>query len=318
MAYYSGSAVGFEALRAAIFGACIDNGWSLAGDILSKGSAFVRLYITESATTSEGAGLIAQGGTGESGGELIGGTDVRPRIGLPGLPGAVPAIVWPVEYNIHLFTEPEEVYCIIRTSVDRFFYLAFGISDVPGVGGTGLWVSGSSYRGYSSSVAAGWSSAPESGFEFYYAIGEGCPCPFWRIQGGAGLQYASDVIHVGLDSVGWASPSTAVVQSVGSVNASLAAAPHIARSPSPWNQDSPLIPIQAYLQRASSKRSLVLDLRNARYLRINNYAPGQLISLGTDTWKIYPFYQKNSSQPDGGIVISHTGTLGWAIRYDGP
>ena len=104
---------------------------------------------------------------------------------------------------------------------------------------------------------------------------------------------------------------------VNSVHAIGSAAPHIERSPSAWNGESPLLPIQAYVWRASAKCSLVVDMRHARYLRIDNYEPGQIITLGGDSWKVYPFYRKASSARNGGIGIDHTGTFGWAIRYDG-
>lgn len=317
MAYYSGSSNDFTALRTAIFSACVANGWTLSSDILSKGSAFVRLYISAMATSAEGIGLIAQGGTGESEGALVGGTDIRPRIGLPGLAGSVPAIDWPIEYFIHVHTAPDEIYCVIRTSVDRYFYVAFGVSDIPDIGGTGLWVSGTSYRGYASGTVTSWTTGVDYGTEFYGAQGEGCPAPFWSTLGGSQAQYKSDVMNIGLDSVGWAGRSISNIPSVGSINASLAAAPHVVRSPSAWNQDSPLLPIQVYLCRASSKLSLVLDVRHARYLRIDNYEPEQVITLGSDSWKVYPFQQKNAAVRDGGNKVSHTGTLGWAIRYDG-
>ena len=67
-----------------------------------------------------------------------------------------------------------------------------------------------------------------------------------------------------------------------------------------------------------NKVRLVLEVRNARYMRIGNNDPEQVITLGPDRWKVFPFLRKNASVPDGGSVIDHSGTFGWAIRYDGP
>ena len=60
------------------------------------------------------------------------------------------------------------------------------------------------------------------------------------------------------------------------------------------------------------------DLAHCRFLRIDNYQPGDIIPLGPDRWKVAPWYRKNTAQRDGGSNIQHTGTFGWAIRYDGP
>jgi len=61
-----------------------------------------------------------------------------------------------------------------------------------------------------------------------------------------------------------------------------------------------------------------VDLQNARTLRVDNYDPGQIITLGDDQWRIYPFYRKNADQRDGTTSSGgdHSGTMGWAIRYD--
>ena len=89
-------------------------------------------------------------------------------------------------------------------------------------------------------------------------------------------------------------------------------------SPSAWNGESVLVPIQVITSRPSNLWSLVGELTHARYVRLDNLEPGQLITLGPDRWKVYPFYRKDATARDGGDGIDHTGTLGWAIRYDGP
>lgn len=133
----------------------------------------------------------------------------------------------------------------------------------------------------------------------------------------------SSAICSGLDGVLWPYP-VALDNSFAAINTyhgNVPAAPHLSRSPSAWNQESPLLPIQCTLVRASSKVSLVADIRNARYLRVDNHSPEQIIELGPDRWKIYPFYRKNTSARDGSVApvgTDHTGTFGWAIRYDGP
>jgi hypothetical protein len=85
-----------------------------------------------------------------------------------------------------------------------------------------------------------------------------------------------------------------------------------------------LLPLRAWKERTPYKSSLVADLANARLLRIDNITPGDILTIGTDKWKAYPWYRKNVSARDGSgnqgsaYNINHTGTFGWAIRYEGP
>jgi len=321
MAYYTGAANNFGDLQTALLTACTANGWTLADGILSKGLAFVRPYISSTLTITEGPGLLIEGGTGKSGSTLSGAAAIKPRLGVPGASVLYAPIVWPATYHLLVFTDPVEVYLVLNFNVMYHYWLAFGVSNTPGLSGTGLWLSGSTSRGYRTSPAAsnGFAITPTSGrygFSMDSVPANISAAPFWSTESGAGDNAHPDTIHTGLDGTGWSTGADGREQ--GSFNAILAAGPLVGRSPSRWNSDSPLIPIKGYLGRPSSKFSLVLDLQNARYIRLDTYEPGDLITLGEDRWKVFPFYLKNSGLPDGGQGIAHTGTFGWAIRYTGP
>lgn len=88
--------------------------------------------------------------------------------------------------------------------------------------------------------------------------------------------------------------------------------------PNRWNSEAVLLPIRGWKVRPENKITLTLDLEHARWTRVDNYEPGQLISIGPDRWKIFPCYRKNAAARDGGTGIDHSGTLGWAVRYEGP
>ena len=81
-----------------------------------------------------------------------------------------------------------------------------------------------------------------------------------------------------------------------------------------------LLPLRCYKERPSYKSSLIADLANARLVRINNLAPGDIVTLGAEKWKTFPWYRKDLSYPNGGVTgnYNHSGTFGWAIRYQGP
>lgn len=330
MAHYAGSANDIGELLTALRNACIAEGWTLTGNVLSKGTAFVQVEdITIDANTPRS--LMITGGTGLSGSTLLQPSAVTPRMGRGHNNAA--AYVWPMTYHIHIHTDPDEVYFIANWSVEYFMWMAFGLSDVPGLAGTGLWLTANAMRRYNSGplepISYSYEIRPNSGGSgpnvnsFYRNTG-----PFWRTyarnsSGAVALYgpYYQDAVHTGLNSLGadgWAGVPTATGSiAPGNIDAILAQQPHIARQPSVWNNEAILLPIQVYEVTSSNKRQLVLDVRHARYLRIDNYEPGQVITLGEDRWRVYPFWRKNIAQRDGGSNLEHTGTFGWAIRYDG-
>lgn len=316
MAYYNGSANSYNDLLAALTNACVAVGWTWADGILSKGAAFVKLY-------TNADGILIQGGTGKTGTALDGASPQTPRLGrIHTSAGAQSA--WPMAYSIHIGSTPDEVYLIARSNVDYFYWLAFGVSDVAGLLGTGLWlgaVAMASPEVYTAGPGGVYIDENGSGWDNYQGGIASSAALFWKTNNTAPSKSQNTVHHL-LDGVAWADTPTAPGPTgVGKLQAVACGSPQIARSPSAWNSEAILIPIQAYLTRASSKMSLVVDVKHARYVRVDNYTPEQIITLGPDKWKIYPFYRKNSVQRNGqsaGGMIDHTGTFGWAIRYDGP
>ena len=65
MAYVNGSAASWGDLLSALVSACTDEGWAWNDGILSKGTAFVKLWVRSPETFSEGEGILLQGGTGQ-------------------------------------------------------------------------------------------------------------------------------------------------------------------------------------------------------------------------------------------------------------
>lgn len=298
MAFYDGSANSFADLQAALVAACVAEGWAWANGVLSKGAAYV------APTSHASNGISIQGATGVGGGVLVNPSGVRPRMGRPSNFGQQPT--WPMSYSIHIHDEPDEVFFFARFGVDFFYFLAFGLSDVPGLDGTGLWLTASSRQQVGDFIGQdGMVLGPDSG-----GIGndrQSVGMPFWDSTRYTNNNLVQDTAHA---LGGWAD------QNVGAFNAVQYASPHIARSPNAWNSEGVLLPIQVYQAAAESKVRLVIEVRHARYLRIDNYEPEDIITLGADRWKVYPGYRKNSAARDSGGQA--TGTFGWCIRYDGP
>lgn len=118
---------------------------------------------------------------------------------------------------------------------------------------------------------------------------------------------STDINH-GLDGVDTWTPQASALATL---------LPLAARQPNAWNGEAMLLPIEPVVKRSSNKIARVGSLGHARFIRIDNIVPEDIITLGTDHWKVYPFLRKNAAVRDGGLDANHSGTFGWAVRYDG-
>lgn len=356
-AHYSGSAASLAAVVTALHAACVAEGWTLNGDVLSKSGAFFRVwqatwgsawpFLNGSGSAFSGQPysdepqIYIAGGTGVDGSNnLLGKQNAKgARLGKTfagyGDSPVLMAFSLPVTYEIHISDAPDEVYLIVKHDGDSFQHIAFGHSPLAqATGGTGAWF-GASWNpitnvnnGFSGGanfidVGAAWSASGGSLDSWSYQ--SSAPLFFnWstNLRGAATGDITSAYsgglaaktwhmayhVHCDVDGVGW--------QNAGS---STVAFPHLIRGPNQLNGASPLLVPVATVARPSSKISMAAELAHARLCRIDNLNPEQIITLGTDKWKVYPFWKKNSSAPLGsnGSTIAHTGCLGWAVRYHG-
>jgi hypothetical protein len=295
MAYYSGQAASFSELRSALKTAVELNGWLTSGDIIYKDDCFVKV-------TAFADELRIKGGTGASGGELIGGAsaDAYCRIKSIGRRH----VTFPVNYNIHILEE--QIYLIIQYGIDYYQWLAFGVVENIAGAGSGNWYGASVCHNPSD---GGVTLNSTSGGEINFATPA---APFWNSGNYFYGRFRTSYVNISIDDMTWLGDMD--------INAPVvhySIAPLLDRQPSSWNSEAILLPAHVWVPRASNKSSIVARLRGCRLLRINHYQPEQIIQIGHDKWKIYPFYRKNSAASWGGSGVDHTGTFGWAIRYDG-
>lgn len=298
MAYYTGTANNMGAVRQALIDACVLEGWSWDGsnEVLSKSTMFVQLRV-------ESGFLRLLGRTSATGGDA----PHRQQIGpFTGYAASIPAFTYPLTYEIFVFAG--EVYCVINYSVDLYQWCAFGLSTVNSLPGTGAWV-GASGWGDSSSYYSGLKIYSDGDSESLSYV---CPALFWRNGGSSPGAQTESLVHSNLDGGGWWWGETYTTGPVGI----LATVPLIRIMPNAWNSEAVLLPIRAYKRRPAGKISLTADLEHARYTRVDNYEPGDVVTIGTERWKVFPWFRKNSAFPTGGY--GHSGCLGWAIRYEGP
>lgn len=287
MAYVTGIANDLGALLTSIRNACVANGWTLSGDVLHKGDIYIR-------TQQVGNTLTFLGGTGiDESNDLTGSGPAVVRMRQFGQ-----AFTFPMTYEVHINTDPDEVYVIVNYAVNFYQWAAWGISDVADLPGSGVW--------YAASQAASDSSSISVFANVSTANAPNIAPTLLGLSSPSGKQ--NGFIHHGLDGGGWNGSN-------GPVISWLAAQPMHGMLPNQWNSETILLPISAWIPRTGNKVSLVADLKHARYCRINFHDPGQIISLGSDQWKLYPWYAKDASTPNGAADAQHTGTFGLAVRY---
>ena len=305
MSYYTGSATSYKDLNAAIQNAVLANGWTAQGNaIFAKNGLFVQLSLGT-------YGITAYVGTGAAGGALSGSANpAGARLGRISPGSRFPDVTWPATYHIMVHKNPDEVYVILNFNLTHHYWLSFGRSDIPGLPGSGNWFAGCAtpsfewgYYGdgqhyYSISEDAGWMS-------FNASSG-----PWWLSSTNPDV-WASHGIQTGLDGIDWSSRRNH--SSPFGFTSALFALNGLPQGPNPWNGEAVLMPINVFITRESEKASLVLQTRHARYVRIDNYMPGQIITLGHEQWIVFPFAKKNTESRNS--TPSDTGTFGWAIRY---
>lgn len=233
-------------------------------------------------------------------------------------------ISFPCSYEVFGFGQ--ELYLVANYDVDTYQYMVFGKSTVPGLPGQGGWCAASAGSLWSSynplSLGIG-SVAGPAYFELNlnYFIGATSISGSPGLWGNASGWPSSQIVWVnsGLDGHGWkfgAENSAPVMAIVTMLQLFF-------MQPSEWNSEATLLPLRIYKERPAFKSSLILDCENARNIRVDNLSPGDILVLGSDKWKTFPWYRKNSAARNSTYSSSssdmnHSGTLGWAIRYQGP
>lgn len=316
MAYVNGSAATFADLKTAIENAAVAAGWTLSSGILSKNGAFFSLTATAGANPN----LVLRGGTSQTG-STLNGQPTQPTTNAGAMMGSVTGalITFPVSYEIHTFANPDEVHCVINYNSDFYQTLAFGKSDIPGVGGAASWFTGSMESTLSltsvsnANVYMSASGTTDCGSTPYGGIA--CPY-FFSQQAGS---YQSSFAHSSLDSVAnWRCDNNPTV-GTGCYGVSYAAS-LLVSLPNLSNQATVLIPVKAIAYRNSFGLTIIANPKNVRYCRMDNIVPGEIVTFGADRWKCYPMYRKDATARNGvgwSTGAQHSGTFGFAIRYTG-
>lgn len=291
MAYVTGAANSLADLLAAIQTACTSNGWTLSGDVLHKDACYCEV-------TNTGSYIKAQSGTGiDASSNLTGRANTNAAyMCSPLYFDTTVEVTWPVTYHVFIGTGPDEVYVHITHDIDCHQQIGWGISGMPGLQGSGNWYAG----GNADRGDYGYSG-------FFYSRGSGEEIINGRSQSialFANSNGASSGVDHALDGASW---------SLG--KGCRDAVDIMVRNPNSWNGESLLVPVRCYANRPSGYISPVLECVHLRYVVIDNLSDGQIITLGTDRWMVFP-WARRGGEPT--IYATGSGPAGHAFRYDGP
>lgn len=307
MAYYSGTAGSLTALRTALLTHAQADGWTLTGDVLSK--AGVYFQIQETATNITCLGCESNAVANPAPGVV--------QIGrIYYLQGQTTReISFPCAYEVFGFAQ--ELYFIVNYDVDAYQWMAFGKSTVPGVPGQGGWcgatigsvIPSGSYSGSYAPVSY-WRTALSTVTQQLAYL---TTAQLFSVRDNAFLypSYQNCWVNHNLDALGWAYGTDYPLGTLPMLELEW-------MQPTGWNTEATLLPIRHWNRRPSYKASLTVDLEYARRIRIDNLSPGDLLTIGSDKWKVFPWYRKDAAERNGGAAENHSGTFGWAIRYEGP
>ena len=306
MAYYSGTAASLSALKTALLTHAQSDGWTLTGDVLSKSGVYFQIQDNATNVTCLGC---ADNAVSAPAPNVVSIGRIFQKTGSPTREMSFPC-------NYEVFGFAQELYLVANYDVDSYQWLAFGKSTVLGLPGHGGWCGATIGAFQDSTQGDVVYISPTGGAASGYGFNMTCGALFWA----AGSDAAADIVsrncwtYHNLDGHGWTYYGLAANIPSGIKPLT----PLISLQPNAWNSEVALLPLRSWKERPGYKNSMIADLQNARHVRIDNLSSGDILTIGSDKWKIFPWYRKNASARDGGTQINHTGTFGWAIRYEGP
>ena len=309
MAYQTGTASDFVALRTELFNFCQLQGYTLiGGQMLQKGDVYAQI---EADTTVH---LRMRGGTGQDG---SGNPTGAPHALWTSMRGTLPdgtVVVWPITYHFHYRASPDAVFVAIEHNNGWSQHLLFGdMSKAANFVGGGYysasWGDGTYYSTNSSS-GVGTQIRLESRSVTVEVL------PFQGMSGQAtGARFAGSYLHAETGGRIWFERSSGIANTLYAAESLFELR---ARSLNPWNNGMNLVPWYLFGQNVSGNLIVLGELPQIRFVRMRHYNIGDVITIGADKWKLYPVLLKNAADVDPDPGDFHSGDYGIAVAYDGP
>lgn len=311
MAYTSGTAASAAALISAIESAATAAGWSISSGVMSKDTAAFALKIVSNQ-------IEISGGLGASGATLT-----TPCPGKSRMLG--PYVTFPISYEVFTFDLPSEVYVVISHGANFYQQLSFGVSDVAGNEGSPWFTSACNSSTPDAGASAGVNIITTSfgKLDLYPFAGTSTNAVGLFMRGAWSGEVGSSFFYIKGVSTGWRGGDTPTQATGMRIGSSSLVAGLLNQLPSLSTGATVLLPVKAGCDAGSNGFVVGVNLRNARLCRIDNLEPGQTVQYGGVAWKVFPWVRKNLTSRNGannatGRPPNHSGTYGYAIRYEGP
>lgn len=298
MSYETNTVANPTALVTALMTFATANGWTtgtfIVGASLNKGQSHVA--VTASGTTTV---------------NIVGANNAAGTVELsPNTKSIYIATVnWPVTYHFFSLSNPDIIVIVLSYSTTLYQTIWFGdivkVHSSAFVGGNFYFGSKNGILTNSSGVVSISDTNLSGGTTISPATAGSC-IPFDTNNTAS----AAAKIHAKIDSAVWDTEIAKKVTLCDWVVSTLF------RSPNSWNSQAILIPMHLQFAMASSLYAYIGYIEHVRLLRIDNYEIGDIITLGSDSWKVFPFISKNATLRNGGLSVTtnHSGTVGFAVR----
>lgn len=314
MAYQTGTINSPSDLATLIGSFAAANGWAydaLTG-VISKGGCYVKLGSSSTVITITGS----KNGT-------FAGSDQCPRS------SRIRDDAWPAVATYHIFAaaDPDTIWCVMNFGTLYHYHIGFGMLQKYGSWTGGMWFHAQHPRDTAEGGAK--CHAWIDGGTLVSNVGRSANCAlFWDQKDYAswGAPFAAKVSYLHCEVRGDIWPTSYNSNDGSLANTILCPSiigPLHKCNPNAFNGQTILTPFELYLQNTDGHNMALGHVGHLRHVKLTNYNPGDVIQIGSDRWKLFPWYQINASSPDGvqpgfGSDPSNTGVLGVAIKYDGP
>jgi hypothetical protein len=279
------------------------HGWTRNGDVLNNANGFVRITSPSASAT-----------------RIEGSTDASFAVNkICNHPAQVGITTWPPvgAYYAFAMSDPDMIWIVVEYNLSYHQYLCFGdiqkVANVPGgnfFGAThgpentdGMFIMNTDASGTNGGGGGAW--ARHSGV-FFWNTGNRYP---W--DGGEHPNRGS-FLHYEMDGYVW--PGDQGVNTPAPDCPTCLKPLHHYMNGADGQLD--LMPYWLTLGRPNSLYSDVGEFPWLRVARLENFQPGDIMTVGADRWMIWPWYQRDALAPNGGVGTS--GLWGYALKYDGP
>lgn len=319
MAYSSGTVTTAAGLVSAIQAFATINGWTVAGDYISKGDVYVHLW-AESVNEIRIQG--ARGGTWTA-------PDICNRYAKLFF---AEGYSWPASATYYLFYSgtPDTLWCTLNWDVVRWMHIGFGMLSKLGTWTGGQWFFATGCMKFRGNHLLGNTYSIQEhidgSFQTYLA-GASPALPFWSSRDRDsyyGYDYSGKNSFVECALRGHIWEATGALNDYGdgnTIHCPTVITPTQKRSPNALNAQTILTPFDLYLRDTDGYYMAIGRPEHIRFVRLVNYNPGDTLTIGSDAWRVYPAYVLDATQPDGRLCwypgcTPSTGNLGIAVRYD--